>query len=318
MSKYKQSNPFPTIYVGILIIASLFAFSPAFTNGFVNWDDYAYIVNNNLVTEFSFANIVKMFTPTTFVVGNYHPLTVLVYSIEHALFGLDPAAYHTVNVMIHLINVLLASLIAWRLLHHRMATLFMTSLFALHPMRVESVVWAAELKDVLYVCFFLGGIYRYIVNAQESREGIRDYAYVYGLFILSLLSKGQAVVFPLILLVVDFTLTRHITKKLILSKVPFFVTSLAFGFLAIAAQRGGQLSVVGPQLVLPFHERLACALYGVLMYFVKFLVPVNLACFYDYPLPEQMGVIFVYAGASASVLITLVWLARRNRMLLGG
>lgn len=317
-SEPTRTNEFPVLYVLAVVAAAAFAFSPGLSNGFVNWDDYAYIVNNSLVHDLSPANILKIFTPTTFVVGNYHPLTVLCYAVQHAIFGLDPAGYHGVNIAIHLVNILLISLIGWRIFKHRMATVAMTALFALHPLRVESVVWAAELKDVLYVCFFLAATYVYIVNVQSGKDTFRAHVPVFLLFLLSLLSKGQAVVFPVIMLIVDYITSRTWSKQMLIEKVPYFVTSVAFGLLAISAQRGGQLSVTGPQLVLPFAERLACALYGILMYFFKFAFPANLACFYDYPLPEEMGSVFIYAGISALLLGASFFASRRDRVILGG
>ena len=318
LKPHDNTDRYPLIYILGIVVAAVFAFSPGLTNGFVNWDDYAYIVNNPLVTEFSVANLIKMFTPTTFVVGNYHPLTVLIYGVQHAVFGLNPAGYHAVNIAIHLVSTVLASMIAWRLFQHRVATIAMTAVFALHPLRVESVVWAAELKDVLYVSFFLAATYLYIVNIQRGKTTVRDNLAVYVLFFLSLLSKGQAVAFPVIMLVLDYILQRPWSKTLVIEKTLFFITSIGFGLLAITAQRGGQLNVTGPQLVLPFTERLACALYGMLMYFIKFFVPTDLACFYDYPLPNEMSGVFLYASISAAILISALIATRKHRMLLGG
>ena len=322
MSKKKaettRSAAYPLLAIVGVLAAAVFAFSPALNNSFVNWDDYAYIVNNPLVHNLSIANTIEIFTPTTFVVGNYHPLTVFVYSIEYALFGLDPTGYHALNIILHLANIILVSLIAWRMFKHQLAAVFITAVFALHPLRVESVVWAAELKDVLYVGFFLAACLAYIRNVQNGDTSLKAHAVVYGLFLLSILSKGQAVVFPVILLILDYMLEKKFDKQTLLSKIPYFATSVAFGFLAIAAQRGGQLSAQGGQIVLPLFERLGSAAYGVLMYIVSFVAPVNLACFYEYPLPEKMGSIMIIGALSAAAFVGALYAVRSHRNLLGG
>jgi tetratricopeptide (TPR) repeat protein len=285
-------------------------------NALVSWDDYAYILLNPIIRDLSLKNIAHIFDPSTFVVGNYHPLTVLVYTIEYALFELDPTGYHVVSLLLHLGNIWLFSLIAWRLVGKQWPVVLMTALFAVHPMRVESVVWAAELKDVLYVAFFLGGVLWYLRTIAEGKTSVVNYVVLGLLYLMSLFSKGQAVVFPVVLVLIDFLRARPFTTKSILEKLPYFGMSLAFGLHAVTAQT---TSFTQTRLqTFPLNERIFFALYGTGSYVVDLVLPTNLACFYDYP---QVGnMLHIHLGAAAVVLgvAAALYVGRNNRMLVGG
>lgn len=299
----------------ILVIAA-FAFSPALKNALVSWDDYAYITLNPVIRDLSLKNIAHIFDPSTFVVGNYHPLTVLVYTIEYRLFELDPTGYHAVNLFLHLLNIWLFSRIAWRMVGRQWPVVLMTALFAVHPMRVESVVWAAELKDVLYVAFFLAGVLWYLRTIASGNTSVLHYVVVAVFYLLSLLSKGQAVVFPLVLLALDYGLNRPFTKRTLLEKMPYLAMSVLFGLHAVRAQT---TSFTTDRLqAFPFIERIFFAMYGVGAYVVDLVMPTNLACFYDYPPSGQM--MHIYAGAAGLVVGTAALLVffRTDRLLVSG
>ena len=121
----------------------------------------------------------------------------------------------------------------WLLTKKTYATLIATALFAVHPMRVESVVWAAERKDVLYTFFFLLSLISYVLFLLKERRNYQCYILSFVFFILSILSKGQAVVLPLTLFLIDYWFAKKISVTSVLNKVPFFFFSIVSGILAL-------------------------------------------------------------------------------------
>ena len=300
----------------VILIIAFIAFSPCLTGDFLGWDDYNYIRDNVLIRVFSWDNILHIFNYKTFVVGNYHPLTILSYVIEYQLAGLNPFLYHFDNLVLHLFNIVLFSWLMWLLTKKNYATIIATAMFAVHPMRVESVVWAAERKDVLYTFFFLLSIIFYIYFLLKKRRNNQYYIISIVFFILSILSKGQAVVLPLILFLIDYWYTKKITVNSILNKVPYLFFSIASGILAIIAQHS---SLTEQRLMAhSFMERLSIAAFNISAYLCKLVYPFNLSCFYKYPAADDMS--WVYAGALFAVVVIAVTAVffRKNRPVVFG
>lgn len=136
------------IALAVIILISFIVYLPIFSNAFLQWDDKAYIENNPLVHSF---NLKEIFSQN--VMGNYHPVTILILGIEYHLFGLNPAGYHAVNLLLHLLNVLLVFYVVYLLSNNTIVGLVASLLFGIHPLHVESVAWASELKDLLYTFF---------------------------------------------------------------------------------------------------------------------------------------------------------------------
>ncbi len=301
--------------IGITVVTFL-VFSPCLSGEFLGWDDYNYIRDNALIKAFTWANLQHIFYYKTIVVGNYHPLTVLSYVIEYHLVGLNPLLYHFDNLLLHLLNILLFAWLMWLLTKKSYATLLATALFALHPMRVESVVWAAERKDVLYAFFFLLSMIFYIHFLVKSRRNNQHYILSLLFFLLSVLSKGQAVVLPLTLFLADYWFQKKITLRSVLNKLPYLAISLASGILAITAQHS---SLTENRLMAhSIFERAAFALFNVSAYLYKLVYPFQLSCFYKYPAINDMG--GVYAGALAAIVITgaVALFFRKNRIVVFG
>ncbi|MEI7661776.1 MAG: tetratricopeptide repeat protein, partial [Bacteroidota bacterium] len=196
------------------------------------------------------------------------------------------------------------------------ATLIATALFALHPMRVESVVWAAERKDVLYTLFFLLSLILYIHFLLKTRRNNQYYIASIACFILSILSKGQAVVLPLTLILIDYWYDRKITLRSVTNKVPYLFFSLASGILAIVAQHS---SLTEQRLQAhSLFERLALAAFNITAYLYKLVFPFDLSCFYKYPASQNMW--WVYAGALTAIVVVaaVAILFRKNRIVVFG
>lgn len=294
----------------VCIMLALLAYSPVFKAGFVNWDDDEYVVKNDAIT--SFANIREILTQP--VMGNYHPLTMLSLAANYAVSGKEALSYHAVNLLLHLLNILLVFLFVKRLTGNKPWLAFTVALlFAVHPLHVESVAWVSERKDVLYAFFFLAGLIQYLRYSETGK--MSHYLGVLGLFILSLLSKPAAIVFPIVLLAIDFYNGRLKVSKAWYEKVPLLVLSIALGVLTLHAQKL-QGAVAGDDLF-PRHFRFFFGFYGIMTYMVKTVWPLDLCAFYPFPsvniaLPPAY---YLSPLAGAALIAALVFSFRRHRLI---
>jgi tetratricopeptide (TPR) repeat protein len=287
--------------LGIILLISFIVYLPVFRNGFV-WDDEVYILNN---PEIASLNVSAYFSQ--FFLGNYHPLTVLVFALEYRMFGFNAAGYHTVNLFLHLINICLVYYAVIALCDKKEVALLVALLFGIHPIHVESVAWVSELKDLLYAMFFLSS---YILYLKFVKSQHRKYYFLALLmFLLSLLSKAMAASLPVLLLLTDYYKGRKFTVKNLLSLAPFFLLALILGVVAIYAQQSVEAITA---TYYPFFQRFVFASYGFVMYLVKFIFPLNLSPFYPYPiiygapLPWYLyGFVIVVIGIIIGVIYSL-------------
>ena len=298
----------------LLAIVTVAAFWPALHLGFTDWDDPFYATDQPLIHDLSPAGIGAIFT--TFVEGNYHPLTMASLAVDYHFWKLDPGGWHLVNVALHVLVTL--SVFAFvLLLTGSQAMAGITALFfGIHPMHVESVAWVSGRKDVLYGLFYLGGCITYLLWARRRPRRAALYATTLALFVLSLLAKGMAVSFPLALLAIDFYLKRKPTlKTLLLEKAPFWGIAVAFGIVALAAQaRQGAVQDLGS---FGFGERILFACYGICAYVARAIAPVRLSALYPYPLRTAGGglpLVYYLAPLGVVALAAGVFLSlRRSR-----
>ena len=278
----------------LAVLITFFAYKPSLKNSFTDWDDPTYVLENKEIKHFTPETIKYFFTHPAAL--NYHPLTMISLSLDYhyTVKGekqLNPSTeinaniFHTTNLILHLMNVILVFVFIYLLSGKRISVAFITALlFGIHPLHVESVAWISERKDVLYTFFFIGGLIFYILYRQSSR-----WIYYFStilLFFLSLLSKPAAVVFPLILLAVDYYLKRQITLKIFLEKIPHFLLAILFGILTFVIQ--SKVAVADFQIFTIF-QRLMFATYDFIMYLYKCLLPYNLSAFYPYPHLNNSG-----------------------------
>ncbi len=294
--------------VGLLTIIS---FSPIFGNDFTNWDDNLYVTANHLMNDLSFSGISEIFT--TEVVSNYHPLTILSLAVNHQISGLNPTAFLSTNLLLHLFNTIFVFIFIYSLSEKKPSVAIISSLFfGIHPMHVESVAWISERKDVLYTFFFLLGLIGYLKHLEKP--DIKKYSIVLILFFCSLLSKPAAVVFPIVLLLIDYYKSRDLNMKLIVEKIPFFILTLFFAILTYNIQSGSAMDV-GSKFNLP--ERLLFACYGFITYIFKFFIPYNLSALHPFPesgnLPQ-----FFYLFPFLVLLISGLILKLNNKTLTFG
>lgn len=297
-----------TAVLALLIgIITFITFLPSLDNDF-NYDDDNNILSNYHYRGFSAENLKWMFT--TFHMGHYQPLTWLSLAVDYKLWGMNPRGYHTTNLFMHCLNAILVFLIARILLsaasgHDRrefgvLAAAGIAALvFALHPLRTESVAWITERRDVLSSCFLLASLWVYLTSQASLAAGSRKrwLCMAFLLYVLSLLSRAMGVTFPIILLVLDwYPLGRFRwgrdpngggTAITFAEKLPYFAVAGIMGIVAIQAQQdvGASIDLVH----LGGAERIAVACYGLFFYLYKTFWPLNLAPFYELKLPVDLA-----------------------------
>lgn len=282
--------------VGVLALTFI-AFIPALNNEFVNWDDDYNLANNTNTALLTWDNIVKIFSEP--VIGNYNPLPILTFAIERSIFGLDPTVYHVNNVLLHLVCVFFIFRIFRSLNLSSLAAGAGALLFGIHPMRVESVAWVTERKDVLFGAFFLAALWFYI---QYVKTGyVKKYFYAaLGLFIFALFAKIQAVSLPLTMLLVDYYFKRPLKIKLVIEKWAFFGLSLLIGLVGIYFLKDE--GSINDTTTYTFVQRLLIGGYSLGVYVAKFIFPYNMSPLYPYPATLPVDVYIIGPIAALSIL----------------
>ncbi|HLP95549.1 MAG TPA: tetratricopeptide repeat protein [Saprospiraceae bacterium] len=315
------------ITAGGLLAVILAAFGGAFGHDFVSWDDHVYVYENPMVLNPTGANF-RAFA-TQVVSLNYHPLTMWSLWLNSALFGAGAKSFIATNVLLHWGNAALLCWLVWLLTgkQYRSVAIFTALLFAIHPLRAESVVWVSERKDVLHVFFFLAGLISYWQYLDTQRKGKLWLALL--LMLLSCLSKGVAVVFPLVCMLLDYWHGRKFSAAWVLEKLPMLALSILFGLIALDVQKGGDfhglLTLPGDKTkalstVFGMDKKILFAGYGYMMYFVKTFLPLQLCTLYPYPTELELKG-FQYLGGAIFFLATIglaIWSMRKTRVLAFG
>ena len=293
-----KNTSIPPWIVPFILIATFLAFIPALKAGFVNWDDGEYVLDNLLIRDFSKINLIL----TTPVQGNYHPLTMISLALNYSISGTEAWSYHLLNLLLHLVNCFLVFRLVLMLSKKNIVIAFTTAiLFGIHPMHVESVAWVAERKDVLYGLFFLAGLIFYTKYADTGSK--KQYGFALFFFMLSLLSKPAAVIFPFVLFCVDLLRNRKLSFRTIAEKIPYFIFSLIIGVITISAQKDAEATGLE---VFSLGTKFLFGFYGILMYFVKMILPVNLSPFYPLPtMNESLNFAYYLAPLFFAALIVL-------------
>ncbi len=301
----------------LLLLGTLALYYPALQNGFVNYDDPAYVTSNFHVQQgLTSRSVAWAFTSTA--EANWHPLTWISHMLDVQLFGLRPAGHHAQSVLWHAVNVVLLFLLLAKATGFVGRSVLVAGLFAVHPLNVESVAWVAERKTVLCTFFFLLALGAYGWYVKRPRA-VR-YLLVALLFALGLMAKPMAITFPFALLLIDFWPLQRFPEtsisQLALEKIPLLALSAASAAITLYAQRAG--GAVGSTELLPLAMRVKNAIYSYLIYVEKALWPSRLAVFY--PHPEDLLALWKVLGAAAvlAAVTALFWHFRERRYLLLG
>ena len=317
------------------VVATFIAFAPSVLSQFVDWDDLENFTVNPFYRGLDWSHLKWMWTTT--LLGHYVPVTWMTLGADYLVWGMNPAGYHLTNVVLHCANVALVYLVALRLLGAAMGALagdplpwrlgaaFAALVFGVHPLRVESVAWITERRDVLSGFFYLFAILAYLRDADaEPGRSIRRRAWYWvalGSFALGLLAKAMVVTLPLVLLVLDVYPLRRVggargwwnaeTRRRWFEKLPFLVGSaVVIPIALVAARRGANLV---PIAGLGIADRLAIGVYGLAFYVRKMVAPLGLSPFYALRTPlEPLGAPFVVSGlVVAGVTVAAIRLRRR-------
>jgi len=326
-SRRRSDWVFPLIVVSLTFVA----FWPALSNDFVNWDDADNLMENPFYRGLGWSELRWMWTTT--LMGVYIPLTWMTFGLDYLIWGMNPVGYHLTSLLLHAANAGLFYLIARRVialsldppahdLGVRLGAAFAALLFGVHPLRVESVAWATERRDVLCAFFLLASVLAYLRHARSAEAGRwrRWYWISLGLFVAAVLSKAIAVTLPVVLAILDVYPLRRLGARprswlestglqVLSEKIPFVVVSAAGSVAAVLANRGN-LSSLGE---LGMLERTAVCVYSLGFYLWKTIAPVRLAPLYELRTPIDLTAWPVVLGAGVVVAITSFAVLERHR-----
>jgi len=344
---------FPVWLVAVLLaVVTMALYWPATGNDF-SYDDNQYVVDNTHVSSgLSWENARWAFRSG--YASNWHPVTWLSHILDCQLFGLKPWGHHLTNVLLHAVNAMLVFVLLQQMTGATWRSLLVAALFAVHPLRVESVAWVAERKDVLSGCFGLLCLWAYVryaetqslkskVQSQEPESGKTRHAtlfYLLSLFFLALglMSKPMLVTWPFVMLLLDYwPLARKAEgrmrdgelgawdtaeggawpwKKLVWEKAPFFALAAAASVVTFVAQKRGGSMV--PAAILPLGARGGNALISYCRYLGKMWWPTDLAVFYPRPRQWPLEEVLLAGGVMLGISALLMVKRRRYPFLLMG
>jgi Tfp pilus assembly protein PilF len=293
-----------------LIAITWAVFGQTVGHGFVNFDDPIYVSENeNVRAGLNWHGVAWAFSHIHS--HNWHPLTTMSHMLDCQLFGLKPGAHHFVNVLLHSANVVLLFVLLAQITGRLWSSAFVAAIFAIHPLRVESVAWISERKDVLSGLFFVVTLLAYFYYTRKPSLG--RYLTMSILFVCGLMSKPMLVTLPIILLLLDYWPLERFSSssaaRLLVEKIPLGILSLASVAVTLVVQNEG-IGLVRLE-VLPLGWRITNALATYLVYIWQTIWPANLALAYHHPgkLPAWQ-----VAGAAALLIaITLAVFALRKR-----
>ena len=282
LSHPRNQNTALTVVICIFLAAITWGvFGRTLWHDFVAYDDDKYVYDNPIVTNgITIRGIAWAFTHVH--ASNWHPITTISHMLDCQLFGLKAGGHHFSNVLLHSVAVLLLFLVLAEMTGAIWRSGFVAALFAIHPLRVESVAWIAERKDVLSGVFFMVTLAAYLRYARKPNVG--RYCIVGILFACGLMSKPMLVTVPLVLLLLDYWPLQRIVdlrtlRQLAVEKIPLLALSAASCVATILAQ-GGPTGDMEP---FPLTWRINNALVSYLTYIWQMLWPAHLAVFYPHP-----------------------------------
>src|SRR2546426_5100631 len=313
----------------LIALVTFAAFLPTLRNQFVTWDDPTNFLDNPHYRGLGWTHLRWMWTTHR---GHYIPLTWMTLGLDYLLWGMNPSGYHLTSLLLHAVNAVVFFLVGRRLLTlalpgpsergHALAISagFAALVFAIHPLRVESVAWVTERRDVLSGLFYLLTILAYLRACEREEHGRRWYWMSVAVFVCALLSKSMVVNLPVALVILDIYPLRRLggsvgwwseeAHRVYVEKIPFVLLAAAASAIALMAQSSVHAAASLAQLSVP--GRLAVSAYGLSFYLSKTVAPVSLS-----PLYERGGVnlwatpfLLSYGGGQT---ITALALAFRRR-----
>src|SRR5213594_2833423 len=313
----------------VIALITCAAFLPTPQNQFVNLDDNDNFLDNPHYRGLAWTHLRWMWTTH---LGHYIPLTWMTLGLDYLLWGMNPFGYHLMSLLLHAANAVVFFFVVHRILTlalpspsergHALAVAagFAALVFAIHPLRVESVAWVTERRDVLSGLFYLSAILMYLRACERGARGRGWYWAAVGLFAGALLSKSMVVNLPFVLLILDVYPLRRLggfvgwwsepARRIYIEKIPFVLLAAAASAIAVMAQSSVHAAASLAQLSLP--GRLVVSAYGLGFYLWKMVVPVNLSPLYE--LPRTMDPVappFILSYALVLAITAIVLALRR-------
>ena len=281
----------------LVAVLTLAVFSPALGNDWVEWDDLFNFGDNPYYRGLGWPQIAWMFTVAWG--GHWTPIAWLTLGLDYVVWGMNPLGYHLQSLLWHAANAALVLVVAARLLRQawpaaadgtlRLGAGTAALFFALHPLRVESVAWITERRDLVSGFFYLLTVLCWLVMLERAGEARRRWYWAtLGAYALALLSKSIVISLPLVLLVLDVYPLRRLTaanwrapegRRVLLEKVPFLALALVLTVLTAVSFRSrlSPLDHYGPL------ARIGMAAYSLVFYVWKTVVPADLSPVYELP-----------------------------------
>ncbi len=319
MSKKRKLKPTKVnrdVFPWIVAALTLAVFLPTLGNGFVNWDDDRNFLDNTAYRGLAPGNLEWMWS--TFLMGHYHPLTWMTLGLDFELWGMNPAGYHFTSALLHALAAALAYLVFVQLIRlgrredspskqTRYGAAFGALVFALHPLRVESVAWVSERRDVLCAVFYLSTVWFYLRGRKVASLAT---------FALALLSKVLAATLPFVLLLLDlYPARKRLTPALLLGKLPYLALAIAAAMIGTGRYGEGPDGAPNAMGHEEFHLalRLAMSAFALAFYLFKTLAPVGLyGAYVTNADPQPLDLPFVLAAVGLAA-VTIAAIAYRKR-----
>lgn len=298
-SKMPTSEKRRNFWIVLAILAlTILIYSNSLRNGFIYFDDPELVTDNLYIREISLSNFAHYFT--TPVQFTYLPMGLISYAIDYQIGKLDPFIYHLDSLIVHLLTVVLVFWVFLSLTKKSSIAIFVTVLYAIHPVNVDNVDWVATRNNLLATFFYLGALLFYGFYIKKNFQ-IRYLILACLSFILSALSKSSSVVLPLTLFLWDYYHGRKWDQKLLIEKIPFFLVSLILGLLTLNIRTD-----VVPPVQYNLLDRFIIFCTALADYFVRLLFPLQLSMSYAYP-AKNGDWLPPYLYLTPLVLVLIVW-----------
>jgi tetratricopeptide (TPR) repeat protein len=309
----------------VVAVVTIVAFLPALGADFVTWDDERNFLTNPHYRGLGLEQLRWMWSTT--LLGHYVPLSWMTLGLDYVLWGMDPRGYHLTNILLHAVNALLVFALA-RILFRAarpgaaddatadIAAALAALAFAAHPLRVESVAWITERRDVLSMLFGLLSVLSYLRATSGGSFQRRPYFASIAFFVCALLSKGTSVTVPAVLLILNWYPLRRLggtngwwsasARRVYAEMIPFAIPAAGFMILSVVALR--------PPDQLPLAGKIAVTAYSLVFYLAKTIFPAKLIPLYSMPVTvDPFAGRFVPGYVGTVVFIGVVLFAMRRR-----
>src|SRR5437867_6114169 len=315
----------------LVALLTLIAFLPALQDQFVNWDDKDNFLDNPHYRGLGWTHLRWLWTTH---LGHYIPLTWMTFGLDYLLWGMNPLGYHLTSLLLHAANAVVFFFVVRRLLTRALSSpsergyaLAVSSgvaalVFAIHPLRVESVAWVTERRDVLSGLFYLSAILLYLRACERGARGRGWYWLSVAVFVGALLSKSMVVNLPVVLVILDVYPLRRLggsigwrsepARRVYVEKIPFVLLAAAASAIAVMAQSSVHAVASLAQLSVP--GRVAISTYGLSFYLWKMVVPVNLSPVYELRPPVNPWATPFLLSYGVVLALTAIALALRRRV----